>query len=188
MRLVALLAVAILAGAGGGVLGYVLGTRGEETVTVTSTETRTETSTETTPLGLPDPVAETRAALLAAAQANDYEALRPLIPESGFEYTFGGPVEGGPVAYWQELERTSGTSPLDTLETILELPYVLSRGFYVWPWAYVVEDASELSAHERELLAPLGPLETLVLPGTGYLGWRTGIAPDGTWTYFVAGD
>ncbi len=22
----------------------------------------------------------------------------------------------------------------------------------------------------------------------GYLGWRTGIAPDGTWVFFVAGD
>jgi len=23
---------------------------------------------------------------------------------------------------------------------------------------------------------------------TGYLGWRTGIAADGTWTFFIAGD
>jgi len=133
-------------------------------------------------------VEEMRSALLAAAEAGDYEALRPLIPESGFEYTFGGPVEGGPIAYWQELERTSGTKPLETLAAVLKMPYTLSRGYYVWPFAYDVEDADDLSRHERTLLAPLGPLDTLFFEGTGYLGWRAGIDPDGTWVFFVAGD
>ena len=71
---------------------------------------------------------------------------------------------------------------------ILELPYVLSRGYYVWPWAYTVASRADLSKHERELLAPLGAPDELVLDGTGYLGWRAGIAPDGTWSFFVAGD
>jgi len=43
-------------------------------------------------------------------------------------YTFGNPVEGGPIAYWQELERTTGARPLETLAEILRMPYVLSRG------------------------------------------------------------
>ena len=50
-------------------------------------------------------------------------------------YTFGSPVEGGPTAYWQELERATGARPLETLAEILRMPYVLSRGLYVWPWA-----------------------------------------------------
>jgi hypothetical protein len=138
--------------------------------------------------GLPAAVEETRAALLDAAESGDYEALRALIPDSGFEYTFGGPVAGGPIAYWQELERTTDERPLETLAEILELPYVLSRGYYVWPWAYTVESVDDLSAHERDLLAPLGPLDTLFPAESGYFGWRTGIEPDGTWTFFVAGD
>jgi len=68
------------------------------------------------------------------------------------------------------------------------MPYTLSRGYYVWPFAYDVDDVGDLSPYERELLEPLGPLNTLFFEGTGYLGWRTGIAPDGTWTFFVAGD
>jgi hypothetical protein len=46
----------------------------------------------------------------------------------------------------------------------------------------------DLTAHERELLAPLRPLGRVFVEGTGYLGWRAGIAPDGTWSFFVAGD
>jgi hypothetical protein len=147
------------------------------------------TTTETDDgLGVPAEVLETRAAILAAAGSGDYEALRALIPSGGFEYTFGGPVEGGPVAYWQELERTTEEQPLETLATILRMPYVLSRGSFVWPWAYTVENQADLSPYERELLAPLGPLDQLVIDGTGYLGYRTGIEPDGDWTFFVAGD
>jgi hypothetical protein len=137
--------------------------------------------------GVPAAVDETRAALLEAAGSGDYEALRPLLPDE-FEYTFGGPVEGGPIAYWQALERTTDARPLETLATILELPYVLTRGYYVWPWAYALRSADELSPHEQELLAPLGVPSELFPEGVGYLGWRTGIAPDGTWAFYVAGD
>ena len=68
------------------------------------------------------------------------------------------------------------------------MPYTLSRGYYYWPFAYDVADVADLSSHERELLAPLGPLDKVFVEGTGYLGWRAGIAPDGTWVFFVAGD
>jgi hypothetical protein len=185
--IVALLALAL---AGGVAVGFFVNDRVEEaeTVTVTSTRTSTETVTEQSASALPAPVEETRAALLAATEAGDYEALRPYVPETGFEYTFGGAVEGGPIAYWQNLERTTPERPLETLATILKMPYVLSRGHYVWPWAYTVPSIADLSEHERRLLAPLGELDTMFVSGTGYLGWRTGIAPDGSWTFFIAGD
>lgn len=188
MRLLLGLVVAAGLLAGGVAVGYVVAreTVEAETVTTTATETRTETET-TVETSLPAPVAETRAALLAAAEAGDYEALRPHL-SPGLSYTFGGPAEGGPIAFWQELERTTGERPMVTLATLLRLPYVLARGVYVWPFAYTAEGAAALTAHERELLAPLGDLETLFSPGTGYLGWRVGIEPDGTWAFFVAGD
>ena len=175
---------------GGGAAGWFLAeeTRDEVTTTETTTLTQTETVTEEVAVGLPEPVAETHATLLQAAASGDYDELRPLIPATGFEYTFGGPVEGGPIAYWRELERSTVERPLENLEAVLRRPYVLSRGIYVWPFAYDVADVGDLSAHERQLLTPLGPLDTLFVEGTGYLGWRAGIDPDGTWVFFVAGD
>jgi hypothetical protein len=148
-----------------------------------------EDESETAPVstGLPQAVEQTRAALLEAAEAGDYEALSPHIPER-FRYTFGVPGAGGATAYWQELEQTTGEEPLEILAAILKMPYVLSRGYYVWPFAYTAESADDLSPHELELLAPLGPPGQFFPEGIGYLGWRAGIAPDGTWTFFVAGD
>jgi hypothetical protein len=158
----------------------------EEAETVV--ETQTETETVESGSGFPAAVEATRAALLEAAESGSYDALEPLLPESGFTYTFGGEVEGGAVAYWRQLERDSDEEPLETLAAVLRMPPVLTRGIYVWPWAYTVASAADLSEHERELLAPLGPPSRLFVEGTGYLGWRAGIAPDGSWVFFVAGD
>jgi hypothetical protein len=163
-----------------------------ETVSVTETQVETETATETVTetvakpeaVGLPPEVAETHAALLAAAESGDYEALRPLIPEDGFSYTFGEPSAGGPIEYWQRVEAESGESPIEILARILRLPYTLSAGRYVGPFAYdKAED--ELTDYERELL---GDLAFYSGAGSGYLGWRAGIEPDGTWRFFIAGD
>ena len=74
------------------------------------------------------------------------------------------------------------------LPKILRMPYTLSRGIYYWPFAYDVASIDDLTQHERELLAPLGPLESVFVEGTGYLGWRAAIQPDGTWVLFIAGD
>lgn len=97
-------------------------------------------------------------------------------------------MPGGPVAFWKDLERMAGQRPLERLEQVLRMPYTLSRGIYVWPFAYDVVSVDDLTAHERGLLAPLGPLDSVFVEGTGYLGWRAGIQPDGTWIFFVAGD
>jgi hypothetical protein len=169
---------------------------GTETVTVTESETTTETATETEtvtrtetaaaePAGLPPPVAETHATLLAAAESGDYEALRRLLPASGFSYTFGGEAQGGPIAHWQDIETQTGERPIEILARILRLPYTLSGGRYVWPFAYDKQQ-NELTAHERELLGDLA--NSYSGAGSGYLGWRTGIEPDGTWRFFIAGD
>jgi hypothetical protein len=189
IRALLIIGAAVVLGVGA-VAGWFAAEELEETETVveTTTQTATDTTTAAPETELPEAVEETRAALLEAASSGNYEALGPLIPDEGFTYTFGGPVEGGPVAYWQQLERESNERPLETLASILDMPYTLTRGMYVWPWAYTVAGAPDLSEHERELLAPLGPPSRLFAPGTGYLGWRAGISPDGTWVFFVAGD
>lgn len=152
-----------------------------ETVTEATTVIETETVTATEAVGLPEATAQTREAILEAAEAGDPDALAAIAGDA-FRYTFGGPVEGGPAAYWRQLEE-QGERPLETLAAILRMPYTLSSGIYVWPFAYDVTPA-ELTDHERELL---GELADDFAP-EGYLGWRAGIAPDGAWLYFVAGD
>jgi hypothetical protein len=133
----------------------------------------------------PDAVLRKRAAMLAAATASDYDALAQLADPNDFEYTFGEQVDGGPAAYWrQAVARGEEPSPAAALEAILRLPYTLSRGIYVWPFAYdKTED--ELTSYERGLLRPLGSAGAFA---DGYLGWRAGIRPDGRWVFFVAGD
>jgi hypothetical protein len=165
--------IGLVAFGGGVMLGYRLDSDDKTTATVEP--------------GLPAAVEQTRAALLEAADSGDYEALRPLVSDT-FEYTFGSPVDGGPIAYWQRLEEETDERPLESLAAILRMPYVLSRGHYVWPWAYTVETSGDLSEHEVELLAPLAPPNRLFPAGSGYFGWRAGIAPDGSWAFFVAGD
>ena len=173
MRALVVALIGLVAFGGGVMLGYKL-----------DSDDKTTATAET---GLPAAVEQTLAALLEAAESGDYEALRPLISDS-FEYTFGSPVEGGPIAYWQRLEAETDERPLESLAAILKMPYVLSRGYYVWPWAYAAESSDDLSPHEAELLAPLGAPGRFFPEGTGYLGWRAGIAPDGTWAFYVAGD
>ena len=168
MRTLVVVLIAVVAFASGTMLGFKLD------------DSDADASVPTATGGLPAAVEETRARLLEAAEAGDYEALRELIPDSGLKYTFGDSVAGGPIAYWQKLEVALGPDQAR--------PYVLARGYYVWPWAYAVPSADDLSPHERDLLAPLGVPSELFPEGAGYYGWRAGIAPDGTWVFFVAGD
>ena len=160
-----------------------------ETRVVTVRETVTAEAPPAPQPGLPRAVAEKRDAISRAAKANDYEAIEALLGPGRFEYTFGGPVEGGPTAYWRQLEQTTDERPLETLHAILELPYTTERGIYVWPFAFD-RDLSTLSSAERAMLHTiLTPRELREMQRfTDYIGWRVGIRPDGRWIYFVSGD
>jgi hypothetical protein len=132
--------------------------------------------------GLPAAVERSRAAIHDAAAAADYDALEELVRSDGFTYSYGAPAEGGAVGYWRKLE-SQGERPLGTLARILELPYSLRQGLYVWPFAYGLPRV-EMTPYERELLGPLARSYA----GEDYYGWRAGIRPDGAWQFFVAGD
>jgi hypothetical protein len=175
------------------VLALALAACGGETETVTveravtEQETVTETTTETVversaPPGLPARVAETYAALRAAAASGDYEQLRPLISDQ-FSYSFGAP-EGDAIEYWMNVVERSGERPIDILARLLDMPYTLYRGTYVWPFAYD-KQPDELTAYERRIL---GNFADDFGAGSGYLGWRAGIERDGRWAFFIAGD
>lgn len=150
-------------------------------MTRTRTQTRTVAAAD---VAVPRAVELKRAAMLRAAEAKDYDGLAKLA-DSTFKYTFGSPVPGGPAAYWQQAEQ-QGRQPLEALAAILQLPYTLSRGLFVWPFAYD-KTADEITQYEATLLKKIPPDGATVGP-EGYLGWRAGILPDGSWIYFVSGD
>jgi hypothetical protein len=139
------------------------------------------------PLDIPAPVMVTHAAILEAATAQDYDALAALVPETGFTYTFGGPVPGGPAAYWREIEAEE--DPLGKLAAILKMPPTIVDHTYIWPFAYD-RDPAGLTADEREILsaaATEAEIDQWAEFGH-YLGWRAGINARGEWVFFVAGD
>ena len=80
---------------------------------------------------LPDPVAQTRAAILAAAKARDYDALEAVIDPEVFLSDAGFGVD--PVPHWREL----GEAPLEAMETLLGMFSTVEETnegtLYQWP-------------------------------------------------------
>lgn len=110
---------------------------------------------------LPSEVAATHAALLEMAAACDYAGLSDRALADGTNVSFGSPAD--PAAFWVA-EGRLGRDPIGTLVELLagtgaEDP----QGTWAWP-AEFVETEGDFS------------------------GYRVGIAPDGRWQFFVAGD
>jgi hypothetical protein len=139
-------------------------------------------------LALPGRVSDTREAILAAAQPRDWAALRSLIPDEGFTFTFGG--ETDPIRYWKRLE-SEGHVPVfgDILPMVLDTKPGFDRGVFVWP-AQATEDPADWDEQDIEALTAIYAEEDVrSFQQAGlYLGWRVGIDRDGTWVFFVAGD
>jgi hypothetical protein len=141
--------------------------------------------------GLPEAVARKRAEIWTAARTGDYAKVAALVASDGFRYTFGGPVEGGPAAYWERLDQTTKEQPLPTLVAILQLPYVRDpqSGLYVWPYAFTRKASTLTPAEKAELTEALG-MQTVkgYEQLDSYLGYRAGIDEEGDWVFYVAGD
>jgi hypothetical protein len=137
---------------------------------------------------LPSPVARTRDAILDAAQARDFEALRSLIPEEGFTFSFGGDTD--PIAYWKRLENQAHVPVIgDILPMVLGTVPAPQRGTFIWP-AAAAEDPADWDEADLEVLRRIHAEEDIRLfQEIGlYTGWRVGIDRDGTWVFFVSGD
>jgi hypothetical protein len=147
-----------------------------------------ETGASEPQLAVPPRVAETREAILAAAQARDFEALRSLIPEEGFTFSYGG--ETDPIRYWKRLE-SEGHQPVigDILPAVLGTEPGYRRGVFVWP-AQALEEPARWDEADIEALSAIHAQEDIrAFQDAGlYYGWRVGIDRDGIWVFFVAGD
>jgi hypothetical protein len=144
---------------------------------------------------LPEAVRATRTALMEAARSGDMERLRTLMeaqPEPP-SVSLGDP--GDPIDY---LKALSGDA--EGREILAILLEVLESGFahvgagtpeelYVWPYfaQYPLEALSAAQVVELFTLLTAADFEDMKAYG-GYTFFRVGIAPDGRWLFFVAGD
>jgi hypothetical protein len=147
------------------------------------------------PLALPEPTRETRDKLLTAARSGDIEQLRALMeaqPEPP-SVSFGDP--GDPIEYLKALSSDAeGREVLAILLEVLESGFVLieddtPNDFYVWPYfaQYPLEALTPEQMVELFTLLTAADYEDMKSYG-GYTFFRVGIAADGRWMFFVAGD
>jgi hypothetical protein len=150
-------------------------------------------ATPTGPTGpsgeLPSAALATRDAIVAAAEARDYDTLEALIDPDHFSYNFDD--GSNPVPEWRK-----DPAVLDTLATILRLPSTRAEGtpdigtIVVWP-SLVDADLADPTGDEQVMLEMLGitdkDVEDMLDAFGGYVGPRTGIAEDGTWLYYTIG-
>jgi hypothetical protein len=147
---------------------------------------------ETTPSsaeGLPGSVAETRSAILAAAESGEYGPLRDVVNPESFLSDFGFGNEPDPVGRWEEM----GPKPLNSMGTLLRMPHAVRETnegtLYEWPQFNADSSAGDVSADERELLLTImteDELTNAFLPEYGYTGPHLGILADGNWWFFLS--
>lgn len=137
----------------------------------------------------PRPVADTRAAILAAAEAEDYGQLRAVLEQDVFLSDWGfGDDAPDPIGQWEG----RGLGPLKTMSALLRMPHVVrdtNEGtLYQWPRFSPDSSTEDLTGEERDLLLEFmseGELEDAFPPEYGYTAPRLGILADGTWWFLV---
>jgi hypothetical protein len=145
---------------------------------------------------LPAPVRRIREQIIEAALTGDIEKLRPII-EANQEpplVSFGGD-DGDPVAHLKSLAGDpEGREILAILIEVLDAGYVhvdvgTPEEMYVWPYfaRYPLDSLTGPQMVELFKLLTAGDYEDMKIYGT-YLFYRVGIAPNGVWKFFVAGD
>ena len=145
---------------------------------------------------LPAPVRRLRDQLVAAAKSGDIERLRPIFEanETPPIITLGDRPKD-PIAFWKEASGDGeGREILAILLDILDAGYVHTdagtpRELYVWPYFYRYPIDKLTPGQIVELLRIVtGPDFNQMKEMGGYVFYRLGIGPDGTWHFFVAGE
>ncbi len=145
---------------------------------------------------LPQSVRRMRELILTAAKSGELEKLRDLvgIGETATTLSIGG-LEGDPIEFLKEASGDEdGYEILAILIEVLEAGYVhLDPGsddeLYVWPYffAYPLDKLGPKQKVELYRVLTAGDVEDSRSFG-GYVFYRVGIKPDGSWSFFVAGD
>lgn len=145
--------------------------------------------------GLPEAVRETRRKILDAARSGDMENLRAVIGEQREPPSVAFDTVGDPIGYLKALASDAGGREiLAILLEVLEAGHVhLDPGgpeeIYLWPYfaAYPLEALTPPQLVELFTLLASAEYEEMRSYGA-YTFFRVGIAPDGEWRFFLAGD
>jgi hypothetical protein len=144
------------------------------------------------PQPLPAPVAAKRDAIIAAAKARDFAALKRLIGPGEFTFSFGDDA-GDPTAYWQDSIK-QGIDVPHYIAAIFAMRcgVMVESGAFIFPISATMDWKDLTPAEKKEMEALYGKdIDQWFLEGRVkgyYVGWRGVIEKNGAWTSFVAGD
>lgn len=154
------------------------------------------TATYVSDASLAPAVEKTRQALFTAAIACDYATLNTLLKPAGENFIFTLGTDTDAIKMWKGLE-SSGQQPMRILAqlltmkpgTLLEGPAGAQVKNTVWPSVYASTSASAQQWTELAQSGVFTKSEVATMRAQGqYTNYRVGIAPSGTWVYFVAGE
>jgi hypothetical protein len=147
------------------------------------------------PVQLPPAVQRMRERILAAAHTGDLPTLLALMRANGGMPIFSHTQKQDPAAYWKESYPDSdGLEILSILISILETQPVRTdvgtpKEAYVWPYFARLPVKSLTPAQKVELFRVVtGSDYKEMLERGRYVFYQVGIAPDGTWRYFLASE
>jgi hypothetical protein len=145
---------------------------------------------------LPEPVRRMHDLIVEACKSGDIEKLRSLVGSgSSMTQLSLTEVKGDPIDFLKSLSGDSeGQEILAIMEEVMNAGYVhLDAGtpqeLYVWPYffAFPLDQLDPRQKVELFKLVTASDYEDMKQFGA-YIFYRAGIAPDGRWVFFVAGD
>jgi hypothetical protein len=143
---------------------------------------------------LPEPVADMRARILAAARSGELKRLVLVMQASQTLPIFSQSAGQDPITYWRtNYPDSEGIEILAMLIDILETPFVhvdagTPEEMYVWPY-FARVPLKTLSAPQKVELFKIvtGSDYKEMLDAGAYNFFRVGIGRDGSWRFFVTG-
>jgi hypothetical protein len=144
---------------------------------------------------LPAPVARMRERILAAARSGDLQKLVAVMQGNQTMPVFSFSEDKDPLGFWKaSYPDSEGAEVLAILGTILETGFVhvdvgTPQEIYLWPY-FARTPLDTLTPEQKVELFRIitgGDYKEMREFGA-YSFYRLGIAPDGTWHFFVSGD
>jgi hypothetical protein len=144
---------------------------------------------------LPAPVARMRARIIEAARTGDLDRLVTVMQTNETMPIFSFANERDPAAYWRtNYPESGGLEVLSILLEILDTGFVhvdagTPQDMYVWPYFAYLPLKELTPAQKVELFKVVTGSDYRAMQDFGaYVFYRLGIAPDGTWHFFVSGE
>jgi hypothetical protein len=144
---------------------------------------------------LPPAVARMRTRILEAARTGDLDKVVTVMQSNETMPIFSFANERDPTAYWRaNYPDSGGLEVLAILEQILHMGFVrvdagTAQDMYVWPYFAYVPLGQLTPTQKVELFKIITGGDYRAMQDFGaYIFYRVGIAPDGTWHFFVSGE